>query len=740
MQSIPPLAALCSSVSPAGMQPSQGTAPMAPSTAPLCTSAAWLECGTRMAQRREAERMGPEYGTCREVPEVRCQSKETQGVLRGAEVTMAEQSSHIQQQQQEMESSQSQGQREAVVLEPQYGGAQTHQDSQQQDTRAFLQMLQVDLDICRDLNNIRLAQLHLQQHVVEQKHQDLISQKHHYRAIMEQDQKDTAQIEATSADSCSSSSASDDLLEKYTEQLEQVAMQAGTEHCRQRWEAQEHQCWARDTTSTGHSTAKEEAQGRRRQCQRAALSQAAQVPAQSLAAQSHLQHEEEQLQASAGSTMQCTEEQPCSCARGSMQHTADSSIVELRAPQEVAESREMAVWLQMELSRWQQKQQVTLEQSLQHMHAAAHAKQELQKSQEQLQALKKQLKAQMEQNRTLQQSLEKQQEVLTATKAREMQSLQQLSRHKQTIHDLQQKAASSRKKMSELLEQVEEVASLKAELAQAQRKIGHNLPLLGRYEEERQQLHRELKKQQRAQAQSQQEARSFQEQLQKLSSQVQYWQELHQDTQQALARREDELSVCNAEMDFKEEIIKAMRQAQAKNRRNHGPRAGGLQPEPQAPLKDRSWPTGRAKVERPGHECADCRANTKGGGGGGSVKALHTSHTPACSNSSRLHQDRNLMLINNSQSVKEQMQSNEKQHHKIQQQVKQTAEFTGENQHLQDTPDSLHVENTYFRARTHVQYHNHEQMKALQGNDLTARALQNLAGLSLPGTHLQDEK
>ncbi|XP_048814055.1 adenylate cyclase, terminal-differentiation specific-like [Lagopus muta] len=457
--------------------------------------------------------------------------------------------------------------------------------------------------------------------------------------------------------------------------------------------------------------------------------------------------------------MQCTEEQPCSCARSSMQHTADSSIVELQAPQEVAESscgcacREMAVWLQMELSRWQQKQQVTLEQSLQHMHAAAHAKQELQKSQEQLQALKKQLKAQKEQNRTLQQSLEKQQEVLTATKAREMQSLQQLSRHKQTIHDLQQKAASSRKKMAELLEQVmagtgqphdaagchaapsasaagqsperwpgvqlhlpvwplpdppffmqvEEVASLKAELAQAQRKIDHNLPLLGRYEEERQQLHRELKKQQRAQAQSQQEARSFQEQLQKLSSQVQYWQELHQDTQQTLARREDELSVCNAEMDFKEEFIKAMRQAQAKNRWNYGPRAGGLQPEPQALLKDRSWPTGRAEVERPGHEWADCRDNTKGGGGGSG-------------------------------------QSNEKQHHKIQQQVKQTAEFTGENQHLQDTPDSLHVENTYFTARTHVQYHNHEQMKALQGNDLTARALQNLAGLSLPGTHLQDEK
>lgn len=36
---------------------------------------------------------------------MRCQPKETQGGLRGAEVTMAEQSSHIQQQQQEMESS-----------------------------------------------------------------------------------------------------------------------------------------------------------------------------------------------------------------------------------------------------------------------------------------------------------------------------------------------------------------------------------------------------------------------------------------------------------------------------------------------------------------------------------------------------------------------------------------------------------------------------------------------------------
>ncbi|XP_040537142.1 polyamine-modulated factor 1-binding protein 1 isoform X2 [Gallus gallus] len=602
---------------------------------------------------------------------------------------------------------------------------------------------------------IRLPQLSFLQPQSQPLHGQSVAQctllgSHTQRCTYPQSQKDAAQTDATSADSCSSSSTSDDLLEEHTEQLEQVrasgtvpacgppgagrqcpdvllpqvTVQAGSKHHRKKWAIKEHQCWAQNMSSTGHRTTKEEAQGRR-QCHQAALSQAAQVPARSLAAQSHPQHKEEQLWPCAGSTMQRTEEQPCSCARSSTQHPADSSIVEPQAPQVAAESRELAVWLQRELSQW---------------HAAAHAKQELQKSQEQLQALEEQLRAQKEQNQTLQRSLAQQQEVLAATKAREMQNLQQLSRHRQTIHDLQQKAASSRKHIAELLQQVEEVASLKAELAQVQRKIGHNLPLLCHYEEERQQLHRELKKQQKAQEQSRQEAYSFQEKLQQLSSQVQYWQQLHQDTQRTLARREDELAVCKAELAFKEELVKAMKQAQARNRRNHSPRAGGVQPEPQAPLKDRSWATGRAEVERPGQEWANCRAKTNKGGGGGSVETLHASHTSACSNSSRLHQDRNPMLVNNNQSLKEQMQPNEKQQHKIQQQVKQAAEFTGDSQHLQDTLDSLHVENTYLRARTHIQYHNHEQMKALQGSNLTARALQNLARLPLPGTHLQDEK
>jgi len=72
------------------------------------------------------------------------------------------------------------------VLEPQHGEAWTCQDSQQQDMLAFLQTLQKDLDNCRHLNLMRLAQLQLQMFAVEQKHQDLISQKHQYQAMMEQ--------------------------------------------------------------------------------------------------------------------------------------------------------------------------------------------------------------------------------------------------------------------------------------------------------------------------------------------------------------------------------------------------------------------------------------------------------------------------------------------------------------------------------------------------------------------------
>ncbi|XP_072202408.1 uncharacterized protein [Excalfactoria chinensis] len=159
-----------------------------------------------------------------------------------------------------MESRRSQGQREAAALEPQHGGAQIRRDSQQRATAAFLLTLQEDLDNCRHLTHVWLAQLQLQQRVVEQKHQNLISQKLQHQAVMEQDQ-DTAGTETTSADSCSSSSTSDD-LEEHTERLEKLSVQAGSKHQRLMWTNKEHQCWAQDTSSTGHSTAKE---GRRAQ-------------------------------------------------------------------------------------------------------------------------------------------------------------------------------------------------------------------------------------------------------------------------------------------------------------------------------------------------------------------------------------------------------------------------------------------------------------------------------------------
>lgn len=53
--------------------------------------------------------------------------------------------------------------------------------------------------------------------------------------------------------------------------------------------------------------------------------------------------------------------------------------------------RALAAWLQTELSQWQWKQQVTLEQATQHMHATARAKEKLQRSQEQLHALREQV-------------------------------------------------------------------------------------------------------------------------------------------------------------------------------------------------------------------------------------------------------------------------------------------------------------------------------------------------------------
>ncbi|XP_068549882.1 polyamine-modulated factor 1-binding protein 1 [Anas acuta] len=371
------------------------------------------------------------------------------------------------------------------------------------------------------------------------------------------------------------------------------------------------------------------------------------------------------------------------------------------------------------------------------MHATARAKEKLQRSQEQLHALREQLRVQEDQSQGLQRSLAQLQEELGATRAREQQGLQQLSGAKETIQHLQQEVASSRKHEAELLRQVQDMATLQAELAQAQQKKAKQEEKIAAYKEQMQQLHLELRKLQEAQEQSKQQAHSLQQRLQELSSQAQHWQQLHQDSQQALALREEELVVYKVEMAFlKEELSKAMEQLQDRTAQHHSSRTAGVQAEPLTP-ENRPWPTGTAEVERTCQRMAHCRAQANAGGSCGSVVTLRTSHMLGWSNSSRPHQERELLLVNISQRAKEQMQSSEKQGQKTQQQINHAAELTGNKEHLQDTLGSLQVENKYLRVRTHEQYHKGEQMK---GSNLTTGATHNSAGLPLPRTQLQDEK
>nr|XP_047906431.1 polyamine-modulated factor 1-binding protein 1 isoform X3 [Anser cygnoides] len=573
----------------------------------------------------------------REVPAPLGQPEQPWGGLPGAEAAMAELSSSTQQCQQEMESCQSQGQREAEVPEPQQREPQACQATEQQELEpahvlASLQALQLDLDICRGRNCKRLVQLQQQECVVEQKHQDLVFLMQHYQEVIGKGQKDEAvQTEVTYAGCRDNADTSHGLPKEHVELLEQVVVEAEAKHRRQKRTAEMPRCRAQDTLQAEQSTAKE-----------------AQAAAQ---------------QPPAWSQQQRAEEQSCpSPGKGTQHEAGRRAEEELRALQEQAASREaelahsraLAAWLQTELSQWQWKQQATLEQATQHMHATARAKEKLQKSQEQLHALREQLRVREDRSQGLEHSLAQLQEELGATRAREQRSLQQLSEAKETIQDLQQVVASSRKHEAELLQQVQDVATLQAELAQAQQKKAKQEEKIAAYKEQMQQLHLELRNLQEAQEQSKQKAHSLQQRLQELSSQAQRWQQLHQDSQQALALREEELVVCKVELAFlKEELSKAMEQ----------------------------------------------------------VVTLHTSHTLGWSNSSRPHQERELVLVNISQYAKEQMQSSEKRGQKTQQQINHVAELTGNKEHLQDTLSTLQVENKYLRVRTHEQHHKGEQMK-----------------------------
>ncbi|PKU39411.1 polyamine-modulated factor 1-binding protein 1 isoform x1 [Limosa lapponica baueri] len=533
-----------------------------------------------------AVRECPKCGTSREVPAPLGQPEGPCGGLQRLEEATSGQSSSIQQLQQETETWQPQGQRQALVLEPQQGEPQACQDTEQQElepAQVLALILQLHLDFFRGKNRERLDQLQQQECAVEQKLQELAFLMQQYQVVMSKEQKDEAvQTEVTSyiAAHSRADTSSSILKEECTELFDQKP-------------------WGR----AGEGNASQPP-----------LSQAAQ----------------------AWSTLQHTEERPCSSMGKGTPCEANCQVEdELQAVQkqagsskaEQAQSREVAARLQAELSQWQWKQQLTLEQALKHMHAASHAQEKLQKSQEQLQALREQLRAQEEQSQGLRCSLARLQEELGATHSQGQQSLQQLSRAKETIKDLRQEVASNRKHLAELLQQVHDTATLQAELAQAQQDKAKQEEKIIAYEEERQQLHWELRKLQGSQEQSKQE-----------------------------------------------------------------------------------------------------------------VETLRSSHALACSDSSRLHKEKELVLVNISQYVKEQMQSNEKLGHKIQRQMAQSTELTSEKEHLQDTQGRMQEENTYFTARTHEQHHKYGQPKTLQGNNLTVPAPHDSAGLPPPTTHLQDKK
>ncbi|XP_074696175.1 polyamine-modulated factor 1-binding protein 1 isoform X3 [Strix aluco] len=543
----------------------------------------------------------PKCGTSREVPAPLGQPEGPCGGVPGAEEAKPEPSSFSQHLQPEAETWQPQGQRQVPVPEPWRGEPPARQDTQQQKLEpaqalASVRALQLDLDFCRGMNRERLVQLQQQERAVEQKHQDFIFLMQQYQAVIGKDQKDeVVQTEVTSSVAAHSHSDSSYNIprEARTELLMQPQPQASCSAQRSGRAC----AWGR-THSPG-PTARPRPSNEQGRSQRAAA---------------------RLRQLRAGRPVSGQALRGAVLALGLAQAAGEREQPGLPRLRLCPCLREPDVRLRAELSRWQWKQQVTLEQALQHMQAAAHAQEKLQRSQEQLQALREQLGAQKEQNQGLWHSVAWLQQELGATQAQEQRRLQQLSGATETIQELQQEVASARKRLAELLQEVQDMGTLQAELAQAQQEKAKQEEKAAAYKEERQQLLWELRELQECQEQSKQEAQTLQERLQELSSRAQHWQQLHQASERALATREKELVVCKLELSFlKEELSKATEQ----------------------------------------------------------IETLRSSQALARCESSRTHEDRELVLVNISQCLVEQMQVHERQGHKTQQQSEQTRELTG---------------------------------------------------------------
>ncbi|XP_014797817.1 PREDICTED: trichohyalin-like [Calidris pugnax] len=303
------------------------------------------------------------------------------------------------------------GQRQASALEPLQGEPQACRDREQQElepAQVLVSALKLQVEFLREENRKRLDQLQERERAVEQELQELAFLMQHYP---KEEQKDEAvQTEVTSSIAAHShaDTSSGVLREERTELFGQVVVDAEMVYCRQEQTAEEQRYQPRDV-KPGRAAERSSAE-----------------------------------EAQAWSTLQRAEERPRSSMGKGTPCQANSQVeAKLQAGSskaEQAQSREVAVQVQAELSQCQQKQQLSLEQELKHVHPASHAQEKVQKSLEQLQALREQLRAREEENWSLWCGLAWLQEELRATRSQGQQSEEERQQLRWELRKLQEQS------------------------------------------------------------------------------------------------------------------------------------------------------------------------------------------------------------------------------------------------------------------------------------------------------------
>ncbi|KAH0619744.1 hypothetical protein JD844_000690 [Phrynosoma platyrhinos] len=213
-----------------------------------------------------------------------------------------------------------------------------------------------------------------------------------------------------------------------------------------------------------------------------------------------------------------------------------------------------------------------------------------------------------------------------------------------------QKHTNSSLSFWQLEQKAREASNLEVELQLAQHKVVHLEEQIAHNEEQLQEL-------MAAQREQEQEACCVEERLRELSSQAQYWQKESQAAQLALEEKDEELVVTKVELAAMEERCRSIAEEREE-----------LQNE--ANLLRQKFVVANREVE-----------------------SLQTSLEAAQSDNCRLQHESELVMANVSQWVKEQKQVNEKLGQKIRDQIKQTAQLTGERDHLHGLTERLEQEN-----------------------------------------------